>query len=135
VADTGNRRIQRFSSAGAFELTWGKAVNLSTGGNLCTAASGDTCQRASTGALGGEMNSPYGVAADAAGNLYLAEIGNDRIQKFADPPVTPPPPLGGGGAPPAATPTGQRFAALKKCKRKRRAARAKCRKKANKLPL
>lgn len=45
--------------------------------------------------------------------------------------MTPPPPAG----PPAAQPTGRRAAALKKCKKKPRKARAKCRKKAKKLPV
>jgi List-Bact-rpt repeat protein len=50
----------------------------------------------------------------------------------------PPPSTGGGSAPaatPAAGPTGLRAAALKKCKKRHGAARAKCKKKANLLPL
>ena len=30
----------------------------------------------------GELNGPYGLAADAAGNVYVAELYNHRIQKF-----------------------------------------------------
>jgi DNA-binding beta-propeller fold protein YncE len=31
------------------------------------------------------MNGPEGVATDAAGNLYVADFGNNRVQKFQDP--------------------------------------------------
>ncbi len=82
VADFMNHRIQRFDSAGTFEQMWGKGVNMTTGGNLCTAASGNTCQAGSSGGLGGEMNSPAGVATDTSGTVYVAEVQNHRIQKF-----------------------------------------------------
>ena len=82
VADADNNRIQRFDSAGTFELMWGKSVNATTGGNLCTAASGDTCQAGSVGALGGEMNGANAVATDASGNVYVVDAENNRIQKF-----------------------------------------------------
>ncbi len=55
-------------------------------------------------------------------------------------PVPPPPPPAGGSTTPATVPTppgptGQRAAALKKCKKKKGKARANCKKKANKLPV
>jgi hypothetical protein len=31
------------------------------------------------------MNRPFGVATDGAGNVYVADTGNNRIQKFQDP--------------------------------------------------
>jgi hypothetical protein len=53
--------------------------------------------------------------------------------------VPPAPPVGGGGGgatiPPTTPATGLRAAALKKCKKKHGAARTKCKKKANKLPV
>jgi sugar lactone lactonase YvrE len=82
VADYGNNRIEKFSSSGVFERTWGKGVNMTTGGNLCTVASGNTCQAGGVGTLGGEMNQPIGVAADTAGNVYVADASNNRVQKF-----------------------------------------------------
>ncbi len=41
IADTANHRIEKFDSAGNFLLMFGKDVNATTGGNVCTAASGD----------------------------------------------------------------------------------------------
>jgi len=59
VADYGNDRIQKFTSAGGFVTAWG------------TSGTGD-----------GQLRGPDGIAVDAGGNVYVAEAGNDRIQKF-----------------------------------------------------
>ena len=61
VADFGNHRIQKFSSAGTYLAQWGSY------------GSGD-----------GQFSTPRGVATDAAGNVYVADQGNHRIQKFGD---------------------------------------------------
>jgi tripartite motif-containing protein 71 len=82
VVDHGNNRVEKFSSSGIFERTWGKGVNATTPGNLCTFTSGDTCQAGSTGGLGGEMKQPIGIAIDSGDNVYVADTENDRIQKF-----------------------------------------------------
>ncbi len=139
VADFGHHRVQRFSASGVFERAWGEDVasagpgNAGVGFEVCVATS-EVCKTGETTApaLGGELNFPNGLATDAAGNLYVADTGHHRIQRFADPVVTPPP-AGGGASPPAAT--GRRATALKKCKKKKRKARKKCIKKAKKLPV
>jgi tripartite motif-containing protein 71 len=142
VGESSNYRVQRFDSSGNFQRLWGKDVVVSgpgdagtTGFEICVAANGDVCQQGDPGSLGGEFVIPRGIAADTAGNVYVADNGNQRIQRFADPVSSPPP--GPGSAPPSTSPgaTGQRAAALKKCKKKRGAARAKCKKKAKRLPL
>jgi hypothetical protein len=136
LAERSNNRIQRFDSAGTWERAWGKNVNGGGVFGVCIVAA--NCLAGTSGGLGGEMGSPRGVATDAAGNVYLADSSNHRIQKFADPVVTPPPPPGtGAGTLPTTTPslTGRRAAALKKCKKKRGRARRNCKKRANKLPL
>jgi hypothetical protein len=86
------------------------------------------------------------------GNLIVggnfADAGGDPLAdsiacfQFASPcapaPVTTPPPATPAPPPPAApatTATGRRAAALKKCKKKSRDARAKCKKKAKRLPV
>lgn len=102
VADTSNHRIQKFDPAGNFLRAWGKDVVSSGPGNsagggfeICVPANGDACTiGATTTALGGEMSTPSQVASDPAGNLYVADLDNHRVQRFADPP----PPGGGGGA-------------------------------------
>ena len=65
VADRGNHRVQKFSSWGRFLLAFGsEAFNP---------GSGD-----------GEMNGPHGVALDSAGNVYVADSINHRVQKFTN---------------------------------------------------
>jgi hypothetical protein len=59
VADTGNHRIQKFSSTGIFVSTLG-----------------------SQGTGDGQFESPSGVAVDSGGNIYVADTGNHRVQKF-----------------------------------------------------
>jgi DNA-binding beta-propeller fold protein YncE len=58
VADTGNNRIQKFTSRGGFVTQWG--------------SSGD-----------GWLRGPTDVALDPSGNVYVADERNGRIQKFA----------------------------------------------------
>ncbi len=59
VADTGNHRIQKFTSDGVFLMKWG---TLGTGP--------------------GQFNHPHGIGIGPMGNLYVAETGNNRVQKF-----------------------------------------------------
>jgi hypothetical protein len=135
VADRGNSRIQSFTSSGAFQRAWGENVagtgpgNTGTGFEICVAGV-DTCQTGTTvgTALGGEFDHPPGVAATAAGVVYVADAFNDRIQKFADPI---PPPAGGG---PTAVPPGPapHAAKCKKHKRSASSAKKKCKKKKKK---
>lgn len=82
VTDFGNQRIEKFSASGVFERTWGKGVDMTTGGNLCTLASGDDCQAGTASGLGGEMDNPFGIATDSSGNVYVGDGGNNRIQVF-----------------------------------------------------
>jgi sugar lactone lactonase YvrE len=65
VADTDNNRIQKFDASGAFLTTWGSAGS-------------DTGQFN----FGQYPFYPNGVATDGSGNVYIADTGNHRIQKF-----------------------------------------------------
>jgi hypothetical protein len=58
VADTGNKRIQKFSPAGTFLAKWG------------TSGTGD-----------GQFSTPTGITVDSWGNVYVADL-TSRIQKF-----------------------------------------------------
>jgi DNA-binding beta-propeller fold protein YncE len=60
VADSGNGRIQKFSSTGAFLTTIGSK------------SSGHE-----------QLSAPSGIAVDPAGNIYVAEAGNHRVQKLS----------------------------------------------------
>ncbi|SLM29355.1 putative Peptidylamidoglycolate lyase [Desulfamplus magnetovallimortis] len=63
VADSWNNRIQKFDSQGNFIATWGNIYEHFGEGN-------------------GELKAPVGIAADSMDNLYVADFGNARIQKF-----------------------------------------------------
>ena len=59
VVDTGNNRIQKFTSDGVFLMKWG---TFGTGP--------------------GQFDHPHGIGIGPKGNLYVAETGNNRVQKF-----------------------------------------------------
>ncbi|WP_284645292.1 immunoglobulin domain-containing protein [Paenibacillus silviterrae] len=63
VADTSNHRIQKLTLSTNTWSEW-KKVGGGTGLGL------------------GEFSSPYGVAVDSSGNVYVADSGNNRIQKL-----------------------------------------------------
>ena len=69
VADTGNNRIQKFDSDGNFIAFWG-SENLDPYGG------------SEFGGGDGEFASPAGIAVDSSNNIYVADTGNNRIQKF-----------------------------------------------------
>ncbi|MBI4558444.1 MAG: 6-bladed beta-propeller [Candidatus Hydrogenedentes bacterium] len=60
VVDSGNHRIQEFSSDGIFQTAWG-----------------------SLGRGPGQFNGALGVAVDGLGYVYVADAGNHRIQTFS----------------------------------------------------
>jgi len=64
VADTGNHRIQRFS---LLPPNYDPSTYTQWGG---------------MGSANGTFSSPNDVAIDAAGNLYVTDAGNHRVQKF-----------------------------------------------------
>jgi DNA-binding beta-propeller fold protein YncE len=66
VADTGHHRIVKFDASGKQIRSWG-AVNPKTGASVA-------------GEKLGEFNEPIGLAVDKAGNLYVADRLNFRIQ-------------------------------------------------------
>jgi RHS repeat-associated protein len=72
IADTANNRVQEVSAA---------TGNMSTIAGSATGASGDSGDGgAASAAL---LNGPMAVAVDAAGNVYIADTFNSRIQEVA----------------------------------------------------
>ncbi len=65
VADNGNGRMEEFSPSGAFVMAVGTGVDQTTNGNVCTAASKDTCGPGSDGS--------QAVAVDASGDIFVGE--------------------------------------------------------------
>ena len=90
VAERDNHRIQKFDQSGDFVLMFGGSVNrtkVEEGAsqaerNVCTAASGDTCQAGAIGSGPGEFSDLFytPVAVSPDGTIYAGDAG--RIQKF-----------------------------------------------------
>src|SRR6266576_1049777 len=70
IADLGNHRIRKVTAAtGIITTVAGNGINTFAGdGGAATSAS---------------LSHPNGVALDAGGNLYIADLGNERIRKVA----------------------------------------------------
>jgi YD repeat-containing protein len=107
VIDSGNNRIEKFSSAGLliapygeigsgpgeFSGPWGIAVNQSTGNVYVTDQGNNRIEElSSTGSFirefgkqgtgAGETSSEAGIAVDSNGNVWVADYGNNRVQEF-----------------------------------------------------
>ena len=68
VADTGNHRVRRIDAAGTITTYAG------------TGEPGDCVDGGP--AAEARLSSPYGVAADTAGNVYVADTGNHRVRRI-----------------------------------------------------
>jgi DNA-binding beta-propeller fold protein YncE len=79
VADSNNNRIQKLDPSGKFLFALGKGVDNGSSGT-CTLA--PQCSAAAVGTLDGQFNDPRAVATDAAGDVYVADFLNNRVQKF-----------------------------------------------------
>jgi len=79
VADTGNKRVQIFDSAGVFQLMFGWGVDTGAEAfETCTSS----CQGGEPGTGDGQFDDPVGITVDDSGNIYVADTNNDRVQIF-----------------------------------------------------
>ena len=86
VTDPANFRVEKFDSSGNFVSMFGKGVNQTTAGNVCTALSGDTCQAGTSGSSPGAFetrpSSPSTPSGPSAGDVYVGDTGSGAISKF-----------------------------------------------------
>jgi hypothetical protein len=88
IADSAADRIQEVTATGKFVLMFGKDVNETTGGNVCTQAEVEAGAKCKTGGTGEEAGAFIGVESVAvdpvSGNVYVAEswFGNNRVDEF-----------------------------------------------------
>jgi len=69
IAETGGHRVRKMDRTGAITTLAGTGV---------AGFSGDGGAAAEA-----QLSSPYGVAADMAGNIYIADLGNARVRRVA----------------------------------------------------
>ena len=111
VADKDNNRVQKFTTTGQFVTKWSTTatvgvhpgdVAIDPSGNVY-ALNGWDCYSVGrytpTGLLltswgsncfnpnlaNGEFHTPQGIATDSSGNVYVADTGNNRVQRFGPP--------------------------------------------------
>ena len=66
---------------------FGKGVDQTSGGNVCTAASGDTCQAGASGSGPAAFTTPAVLAVDgssgaSSGDVYVGDTGDTIVSKF-----------------------------------------------------
>jgi hypothetical protein len=97
VTDAGNNRVEEFGPTGTFISMFGAGVDLTkveaaapeSEENVCTAASGDTCQAGAAGSAAGQLTAPEGIAIDNAatspshGDVYVIGPGHSAIDRFS----------------------------------------------------
>jgi len=80
IADAGNNRVQEVYEGGD---EWGQTMtknDIYTVAGSSVGTAGDTVSKAATSAL---LNLPEGVTLDSAGNLYIADTGNNAVKEVA----------------------------------------------------
>jgi hypothetical protein len=79
-----NRRVQRFDTTGtaSFARAWGRDVIVGGGDDFETCTVAANCKAGGTSSRGGELEGPRWVATDPAGNAYVLDSDNARVEKF-----------------------------------------------------
>lgn len=71
VADTQNHRVEQFAADGTFIAQWRRCEDAP-----------DPCQFPNSGTAPGEFFYPRGLVTDAAGQLFVADTSNNRVQRL-----------------------------------------------------
>lgn len=82
VADTNNNRVQKFNSSGIYLSQFG------TASSNCVDLFGTVVGPLLNPEDNGKFCGPDHITIDSTGNIYVADSGNNRIQKFAYPKTT-----------------------------------------------
>jgi tripartite motif-containing protein 71 len=78
VSDRENNRVEKFDTSGNFVSAWGWGVDDGSAAyQVCTHG----CQAGIAGSGSGQLKGARGIATDGT-NVYVADWGNKRIQKF-----------------------------------------------------
>jgi DNA-binding beta-propeller fold protein YncE len=81
VADQGNRRIVELTAWGEFVRAWGWGVRDGAAElQTCTPATG--CGQGLKGNGAGQFDVPQGLTIDSAGDIYVVDLENRRVEKF-----------------------------------------------------
>jgi hypothetical protein len=87
VVDRGNNRVQELTATGAFVLMFGKEVNETTKGNICTEeeikASGVKCKAGVEATGAGAFREAQSVAVDpSTENVYVQDLRSNRVDEY-----------------------------------------------------
>jgi hypothetical protein len=82
IADDANNRVQEISAAGGTH--WGQPMTVGDIYTVAGSAAGTVGSSGDGGATASaRLHGPAGVAADASGNVYIGDAGNNRVQEMA----------------------------------------------------
>jgi hypothetical protein len=86
VWNHGKNRIDKFAADGTWILAFGDNVNQTTSGDVCTAASGNTCKAGAAGSAAGQFSGTFRAqrlaVSPLTGAVFVGDRGNARISEY-----------------------------------------------------
>jgi DNA-binding beta-propeller fold protein YncE len=80
VSDTNNHRIEEFGSSGEFLEAIGWGV---TDGKAELEVCKSSCKAGIAGTGNGQLNEPLGLTIDSSGDIWVADVGENRVDEFS----------------------------------------------------